>query len=320
MGGATLFSVNILGSLGLLPSPSELQAIPVLNTGGSQSSNSTSAGGSPPGNRSDLSNVLAQLRGDSLAGEQDTGKKMSGGVYVGAGLSPVSSKLAQRIRQWEFIDMAELLPEVQLFGGAEDGRPGGKRITVTDILTWVQCFGIYVSVLAPSYPEAVPELLAYMLEIVGQAKRFRGKTWVLYDATFRRQAAASGNRRWSEVNGTLHASCYSGEAPSGLGCELCMSASHTTRECSLRGADDGLNRGPTQAVQNRPAWRQPTPSGEVCRSWNENRCRCMLCRHTHVCSRCGGNHPATVCQWPPVKPMGPPGFKGRGNGQGWPPA
>jgi len=76
--------------------------------------------------------------------------------------------------------MAELLPEVQFL----DGRPGGKRPTVTDILPWVQCFGIYALVLAPSYPEAVPELLEYMLEIVGQAKRFRGKTWVLYDATF----------------------------------------------------------------------------------------------------------------------------------------
>ena len=74
--------------------------------------------------------------------------------------------------------MAELLPEVQFL----DGRPGGKR--PTDILTWVQCFRIYVSVLAPSYPELVPELLEYMLEIVGLAKRFRGKTWVLYDATF----------------------------------------------------------------------------------------------------------------------------------------
>ena len=76
---------------------------------------------------------------------------MSGGIYVGAGLSLVLCKLAQRIRQWEFVDIAELLPEVQLFGGTKDGRPGAKRPTVTDILTWVQCFRIDVSVLASSY-------------------------------------------------------------------------------------------------------------------------------------------------------------------------
>ena len=36
------------------------------------------------------------------------------GVYVGAGNSPVSSKLTDRIRLWEFIDMADLLLEVRL--------------------------------------------------------------------------------------------------------------------------------------------------------------------------------------------------------------
>ena len=36
------------------------------------------------------------------------------GVYVGAGNSPVSSKLVEWIRRWEFIDMADLLPEVRL--------------------------------------------------------------------------------------------------------------------------------------------------------------------------------------------------------------
>ena len=54
------------------------------------------------------------------------------GVYVGAGQTPVSTKLADRIHRWEFIDMGELLPEVQLFG--EEGKPSSKKQTVTDIL------------------------------------------------------------------------------------------------------------------------------------------------------------------------------------------
>ena len=191
------------------------------------------------------------------------GKQATGGVYVGASLSPVSQKLAQHIRQWEFIDMTELLPEVQLFGGTEEGKSGNKRPTVTDILTWVQCFRIYISVLALCYPDSIPELMAYMMEIVGQAKRFRGKTWVLYDTTFRRQAAASGNRRWSEVNGTLHTSYYSGEAPSGLGCELCMSHAHPTRECSLHEVDDRPASVFPAASHSRLGWRQLPPSGGV---------------------------------------------------------
>ena len=33
------------------------------------------------------------------------------GIYIGKGLPPVPPKLAKKIRQWEFVDMAELLPE-----------------------------------------------------------------------------------------------------------------------------------------------------------------------------------------------------------------
>ena len=169
---------------------------------------------------------------------------------------------------------------------------------MTNILIWVQCFRIYISVLAPCYLDSIPELMAYMMEIVGQAKRFRGNTWVLYNATFRRQAAALGNRRWSEVNSTLHASCYSGEAPSGLGCEFCMSHAHTTRECSLHEIDDRPASVLPVASHSRLGWRQFPPSGEVCRSSNKNRCQFPHCCHTHVCSTCGRNHTATACQNP----------------------
>ena len=266
----------------------------------------------------DLGNVVTQLKVANTEADDGERKQPTGGVYVGAGLSPVSHKLAQRICQWEYIDMAELLPEAQLFGVTEDGRQGDRKPTVTDILTWVQCFGIYISVLTPCYPEAIPELITYMIKIVGQAKRFRGKTWVLYDATFRRQAMASGNHQWSEVNGTLHASCYSGEAPSGLGYEICLAGSHTTRECSLRGIEAGsTTQMPPPLTLQGPAWKQLPPSGEVCRLWNENKCRFRMCRHTHVCRLCGGNHPATMCQWN-QKPPGPAAFGARSGRQGWP--
>ncbi len=35
----------------------------------------------------------------------------SGGIYVGEALPPVPAKLAGRIQAWEFVEMAELLPE-----------------------------------------------------------------------------------------------------------------------------------------------------------------------------------------------------------------
>ena len=224
-------------------------------------------------------------------------KATAAGVYVGAGLTPVSSKLAERIRQWEFIDMSELLPEIQLFG--EEGKASTRKNTVVDILTWVQCFGTYVAVLGPCFPECVPELMAYMQEIVKASQSYQGRAWVFYDATFRRQAAVSGNRRWSEINGTLHRACYAD--PTGPRCELCMSVSHKTGECVLMGGLRETGAGSPIRTHGgrgiRTTWRHLPPSGEVCRAWNQNRCRFPGCRHTHVCELCGGNHPATTCQW-----------------------
>ena len=68
------------------------------------------------------------------------------GVYVGAGNLPVSSKLADRIRHWEFIDMVDLLPEVRLSdrdGEAEKLLQKRPRC-ITDIWSWLHCFGTYV--------------------------------------------------------------------------------------------------------------------------------------------------------------------------------
>ena len=39
-------------------------------------------------------------------------RKEESGVYVGEGLPPIPMKLAQRIWRWEYIDKAEMLPEL----------------------------------------------------------------------------------------------------------------------------------------------------------------------------------------------------------------
>ena len=86
----------------------------------------------------------------------------STGVYIGEGLPPVPQKLAERIRRWEFIDMAELLPEFWgLTPSAKEpeGKPnpqqtaGRRPRRVTDIASWIQCFAVYVGIMAGSSPE-----------------------------------------------------------------------------------------------------------------------------------------------------------------------
>ena len=83
------------------------------------------------------------------------------GVYVGEGLPPVPSKLAKKIRAGEFIDMGELFPEVLL--SKEEDEPDAKRRCgkrVTNIFTWLQCFGIYASIKGEKSPGSIPELMA----------------------------------------------------------------------------------------------------------------------------------------------------------------
>ena len=164
------------------------------------------------------------------------GGNIGEGVYVGDGRPPVPTKLAQKIRRWEFVDMGELLPE---FSQRDDEAAAKRSWTakkprqVTDIFSWMQCFTTYVSVLGPAYPEAVPELMAYAATIIRVSQDFSGLAWQRYDAGFRRQAAITGNRQWSHINATLYTMCFTGKALSVARCELCFVSTHTTTECGL---------------------------------------------------------------------------------------
>ena len=134
------------------------------------------------------------------------------GVYLGDGIPPVPEKIAAKIRKGEFIEMSELLPEFWSPRGddSDSGREnkGRRSRKVTDIFTWLQCFGAYVSVRAPPAPHLIPELMAYMATIVRVSQDFSGLAWVRYDAAFRRQAALTRNDRWSVINSTLYTMCF----------------------------------------------------------------------------------------------------------------
>ena len=87
------------------------------------------------------------------------------GVYVGEGMPSVPAKLAAKIRRGTYVDMGELLPEFWS-PTREDDQPkqeakARRARSVQDIFTWLQCYGMYVSVLAPQHPSRIPERMAY---------------------------------------------------------------------------------------------------------------------------------------------------------------
>ena len=185
---------------------------------------------------------------------------------------------------------------------------------VTDFQTWLQCFAVYCSILGSHDPTCFPELMAYLITIARVSQDYTGLAWVRYDAAFRRQAAITGNRKWSQINPSLYSICFTGRAQETKRCELCLSISHPVDWCPLQTEADPELPSRVKAVESAvitPATRSQTSgwrqrgTGEVCRLYNANSCRYPKCRYRHNCSVCGENHPATSCPKAPL-PQGTP--------------
>ena len=77
----------------------------------------------------------------------------------------------------------ELLPE--FWSGPKDGegetreRRARQGRKVTEIFTWLQCYSSFVVALAPTEPQVIPELMAYMGLIVRVCQDYEGLGWVL---------------------------------------------------------------------------------------------------------------------------------------------
>ena len=94
--------------------------------------------------------------GDRGAGKLPTERKGAVGkpFVLSEGLPPVPHKLVARIFRGEFVDMAELLHDnleaqrrsssIPANNSSLGYNPARARREVPDLLSWVQCFGIYM--------------------------------------------------------------------------------------------------------------------------------------------------------------------------------
>ena len=153
-------------------------------------------------------------------------------MCVGEGLPPVPRALVDKIVAWRFIEMSEMLLEYWVLGKddndpkkAKAKRP--KRITVFHM--WLQCFTTYAGILGQHHPAFIPELMAYITTISTAVQDFDGQAWVRYDTAYRRWVAASGNLRWSSVNPSIYAMCFTGRASVRARCDLCLRLGHLSK-------------------------------------------------------------------------------------------
>ena len=104
-----------IAPLGTMPGTTALMSLPQVE-GGTPASVAVET--TPP--TAGVASVLANLL--PLAGSTLT--RQTTGAYVGDGLPPVPPRLASKIRQREFVEMGELLPE---FWGAGREETGERR-------------------------------------------------------------------------------------------------------------------------------------------------------------------------------------------------
>ena len=193
---------------------------------------------------------------------------------ISEGLLPVPGKLVKKILKGDFVDMAELLrdnleADRQVPGREAKNTDGStsrlaSRREVPDLLSWVQCFGVYVCVVASRHPSRIRRLLAYQTLIVREARRLGGRGWQAYDSLFRQQAAVSNSMDWSKLNSSLYA--------------LTFLAQQGVRSCHSN-------------VRYQPPHGNVTNLyTRILEAWNTSQVLPQICSHFVICMRTSSNH------------------------------
>ena len=143
-------------------------------------------------------------------------------MNLGPGLPALPRRLVEKIRANEYVDFTELppakgknQPPPQAGEGqivvlqAADLAP--TRRTIPDLATWLQCFCVYVAVIAERQPERVPELMAYQAIIAKCSIKYRWPSWVVYDSSFRQEVAGTTRQSWARVDPSIYSMCFFGQ-------------------------------------------------------------------------------------------------------------
>ena len=210
--------------------------------------------------------------------------------------------------------MSELVPDSWRLTDDDTGtkcchlpRRVSRRMPVTDIMLWLECYSTLATVLSTQYPDKSVEFWVYQSTILRAHRDFEGEAWVTYDTCYRRQAANTKSLNWSQIDFTLYNQTFAGKARMKLRCALCLSEHHITGNCDF--ATDNMatrdiqSSRPTRPVQGTGrTTKTPTQHDtiEVCILFNADRgniCRYSRCKYAHVCGFrwCRGPHPKSEC-------------------------
>ena len=139
---------------------------------------------------------------------------------LGHGFPLIPTKLVEKIHSWQYIGMAELLPDnlelacrsAESVGTSScSSWPIQRRELTHDqggLLAWSVCFCTYAAIVGQKYPLKLKELLAYHATIVIEALRFNGRGWLPYDKMFREHVAKHPDTDWAQINPIFYSLSY----------------------------------------------------------------------------------------------------------------
>ena len=242
--------------------------------------------------------------------DQAAAAKAAPPFILGEGLPPIPAKLVAKIQRGEFVDMAELLRDNieadrrrTKEGDADPsgGQPSSSqtRREIPDLLSWIQCFGVYACIVAKSHPDKLQQLLAYQTMLVREARRCGGNGWQAYDTMFRQQVANDPAADWSKLNSSLYSVTFLAyQNGRGKTCLHCLETDHTGSDCALA-STKGYCTARSPINDDMRNTRGKVDRGErstrICYSWNDGRCAVPYCRYRHICAKCQGEHKASQC-------------------------
>ena len=224
-----------------------------------------------------LDRVKCSQKGDK---EDDPGHDV---VHLVENLPPLPRKLVDLIRRGSFVEFTtfpmledgpcegEWKSSLGELDGSGQSSAGRKKVVkeVRDAGWWGTCFTLYQMAWATTKPEMWGPLSAYREIVARLARSYQWGQVAKYDRAFQKLAAGKSQEIWLKEEASLVRQYLNG---------------HESRQV----AGDG---GPSQ--------RRPEPRKKgACFKYNEQNGNCVYgaqYKFGHVCSGCGGEHPAYQC-------------------------
>ena len=134
------------------------------------------------------------------------------------------------------------------------------------MLSWLHCFSLYAAIVCSHQPDRARQMWAYQALMISEARGCGGRGWLLYDATFRQQAASRENADFSRLDQSLYATTFLAYGNRKQSCPNCMFPDHTVQECALyisrpsplAGVPTGLHAATYQEKHSRNLDERPT--------------------------------------------------------------